>query len=89
MVGFVAVWFNKLQVDRVKLLQALAILTLFTTAVNLVTNRGVGDGVRLFQRVENVTTLFYHALHPTQKNKIAPQLDHLASLHMPGTLLNL
>ena len=45
MVGFAAVWFNKLQVDRVKLLQALAILTLFTTAVNLVTNKGVGDGV--------------------------------------------
>lgn len=43
--GFVAVWFNKLSVDRVKLLQALAVLQLFVTAVNLVTNRGVGDKV--------------------------------------------
>ena len=47
--GFVAVWFNKLSVDRVKLLQALAVLQLFVTAVNLITNRGVGDKVRAGQ----------------------------------------
>ncbi len=45
MAGFVAVWFNKLSVDRVKLLQALAALQLFVTAVNLVTGRGIGDKV--------------------------------------------
>ena len=45
MAGFVAVWFNKLSVDRVKLLQGLAILQLFVTAVNIVTGRGVGDKV--------------------------------------------
>lgn len=43
--GFVAVWYNKLNVDRVKLLQALAVLQLFVTAVNIFTNRGVGDKV--------------------------------------------
>lgn len=43
--GFAAVWFNKLSVDRVKLLQALAVLQLFVTAVNIITNRGVGDKV--------------------------------------------
>ena len=46
MAGFVAVWYNKLSVDRVKLLQALAILQLFVVAVNLITNRGIGDKVR-------------------------------------------
>lgn len=45
--GFVAVWYNKLSVDRVKLLQGLAILQLFVTAINLVTGRGIGDKVRL------------------------------------------
>jgi hypothetical protein len=40
-IGFVAVWYNKLSVDRVKLLQAFAALQLFVTAVNLVTRRGV------------------------------------------------
>ena len=44
-IGFVAVWFNKLSVDRVKLLQALAALQLFVTVVNLVSRRGVGDKV--------------------------------------------
>lgn len=44
-VGFVAVWFNKLQIDRVKLLHGLAILTLFNIAVNLLTEKGVGDGI--------------------------------------------
>lgn len=43
--GFVAVWFNKLSVDRVKLLQALAALQLFVTAINLITGRGIGDKV--------------------------------------------
>ena len=44
-VGFVAVWFNKLSVDRVKLLQALAALQLFVTVVNLVSRKGFGDKV--------------------------------------------
>jgi len=46
--GFAAVSFNKLSVDRVKLLQALAVLQLFVSAVNLVTNRGVGDKVGFY-----------------------------------------
>jgi hypothetical protein len=47
-IGFVAVWYNKLSVDRVKLLQAFAALQLFVTAVNLVTRRGVGDKISNF-----------------------------------------
>ena len=46
-IGFVAVWFNKLSVDRVKLLQALAALQLFVTVVNLVSRKAVGDKVRI------------------------------------------
>lgn len=75
--GFAAVWFNKLSVDRVKLLQGLAILQLFVTAVNLVTGRGIGDKA-CFDIVDTHLTalkLVFLALRQTLEFKIS-QIYH-------------
>ena len=45
-VGFVAYWYNKLTVDRMLLLKALAALQIFVSVINLVTRVGTLDRVR-------------------------------------------
>lgn len=44
--GYAAVHFNKVSVDRTLLLKALALYTLVNALVNLVTRRGFGEKVR-------------------------------------------
>ena len=46
MVGFVAYWYNKLTVDRMLLLKALAALQIFVSVTNLITRVGTLDRVR-------------------------------------------
>lgn len=43
--GFAAYWFNKIQVDRLLLIKALAGVQLFTALVNLITRIGTLDKV--------------------------------------------
>lgn len=46
-VGYAAVHFGKVHVDRNLLLKALALYTLVNAAVNLITRRGFGEKVRV------------------------------------------
>lgn len=44
--GYAAVHFNRVHVDRTLLLKALALYTLVNAATNLITRRGFGEKVR-------------------------------------------
>ena len=46
MLGYAAVHFNRVSVDRGLVLKALALYSLVNTAVNLVTRKGFGEKVR-------------------------------------------
>ena len=46
MLGYAAVHFNRVHVDRHLVLKALALYSLVNTAVNLITRKGFGEKVR-------------------------------------------
>jgi hypothetical protein len=70
---FAAVWFNKLSVDRATLLQGLAIFQLFVTAVNIITNKGVGDkvGTQTMQKSNNCAESFISLLQFKEQHRLA------------------